>query len=63
MALTYRNRDVEAQVTAAEVEAAGGHAITLPLDLSNPQSIADAVAAAERDLGGIEVLVNNAYLA
>jgi 3-oxoacyl-[acyl-carrier protein] reductase len=58
VAVTYHQREEAAQATAAAVS---GCATTTELDLSRPESIEDAVAAAERELGGpIEVLVNNA---
>jgi len=46
--------------TAGRVEAAGGRALTLPLDLRSQTSIAEVVATAARELGGVDLLVNNA---
>jgi NAD(P)-dependent dehydrogenase (short-subunit alcohol dehydrogenase family) len=40
--VTYRARDQEAAEVAEAVEAAGGRAIALPLDLSSPRSIEEA---------------------
>jgi citronellol/citronellal dehydrogenase len=45
---------------AAEIEAAGGHALALQLDLRDERAVADGVAAAVARFGGIDVLVNNA---
>ncbi len=45
---------------AAEVEAAGGRALALLLDVRDEQSIAVAVAKAAAHFGGIDILVNNA---
>ncbi len=43
---------------AAEVESAGATALALALDVTDPASVSRAVAAAESELGPIEVLVN-----
>jgi citronellol/citronellal dehydrogenase len=45
---------------AAEVEAAGGKALALQLDVRDDGAIAAAVAEAVRVFGGIDILVNNA---
>jgi len=45
-----------------EVEAAGGRALVLPTDVADPQQVEDAAAAAERELGPIDVWVNNAMV-
>ena len=43
----------------AEIEAGGGSACVVELDVTDPQSIASAVLAAEKEAGPIDVLVNN----
>lgn len=45
---------------AQEVEAAGGEALALQLDVRDENAIAAAVAEAVRVFGGIDILVNNA---
>lgn len=45
---------------AAEVEAAGGKALALQLDVRDEQAVAAAMAQAAEHFGGIDVLVNNA---
>ena len=45
---------------AAEVEAGGGRALALQLDVRDENAIAAAVAEAVRVFGGIDILVNNA---
>ena len=45
---------------AAEVEAAGGKALALQLDVRDENAIAAAVAEAVKVFGGIDILVNNA---
>jgi citronellol/citronellal dehydrogenase len=46
--------------TAAEVEAAGGRALPLALDIRDDAAVGAAMAAAAAHFGGIDVLVNNA---
>jgi NAD(P)-dependent dehydrogenase (short-subunit alcohol dehydrogenase family) len=43
----------------AEIEAAGGDAHVVALDVTDPGSIAAAVAHAETEMGAIDILVNN----
>ena len=50
-----------AQAVAAEIVAAGGTALALTADVSDPLAVDAMASAAERELGGIEILVNNAY--
>jgi NAD(P)-dependent dehydrogenase (short-subunit alcohol dehydrogenase family) len=50
------------EATAAEVGAAGGQALVLPLDVSDAVSLEKASAAVEEQLGPINVWVNNAML-
>jgi NAD(P)-dependent dehydrogenase (short-subunit alcohol dehydrogenase family) len=50
----------QVRTAAAEIEAAGGRAVGLRMDVTQSVEIADAVAEAERALGPIDVLVNNA---
>jgi citronellol/citronellal dehydrogenase len=45
---------------AAEIEAAGGHALALPTDVRDEAAVRDAVARAAAHFGGIDILVNNA---
>jgi NADP-dependent 3-hydroxy acid dehydrogenase YdfG len=43
----------------AEIEAEGGDAHVVALDVTDPDSIAAAVAHAETEMGAIDILVNN----
>jgi NAD(P)-dependent dehydrogenase (short-subunit alcohol dehydrogenase family) len=45
--------------TAAEIEAAGGAALAIPVDVRDGEAVARAVAATVARFGGIDVLVNN----
>src|SRR5688500_18540779 len=45
-----------------EVEAAGGRALVLPADVADPLQVEAAAEAVERDLGPIDIWVNNAMV-
>lgn len=60
VALTYRGQKEKAEAVAAEIEKAGGRAIALYMDLGDDASIRACVAETERQLGGIDILINNA---
>lgn len=57
--LTARSAD-ELQGTAREIEASGGHALVLPADVADRAAVESVVAQAERGLGPLGLLVNNA---
>jgi 2-hydroxycyclohexanecarboxyl-CoA dehydrogenase len=52
--------DLLEQEAAQTVEAIGSQALAVPLDVTDSGSVAAAVARTERELGAIDVLVNNA---
>ncbi|MEO3813277.1 SDR family oxidoreductase [Sphaerisporangium sp. B11E5] len=60
VAVGYHSDARAAAETAAMVEKRGGQAITWRLDLGDPASLEAAVATARRELGPVDVLVNNA---
>jgi 3-oxoacyl-[acyl-carrier protein] reductase len=60
VALTYLSRAENARTVAAEIEAAGGQALPVRLDLTDRQSADQAVAEITKKWGGIDVLVLNA---
>jgi citronellol/citronellal dehydrogenase len=45
---------------AAEIEAAGGKALPLMVDIRDEKQVAEAVAEAVKTFGGIDILINNA---
>jgi 3-hydroxybutyrate dehydrogenase len=49
-----------ADAAAAEIEAAGGSAIGVAMDVTGEQSVADGVAATVAAYGGVDILVSNA---
>ncbi|MGB8645201.1 MAG: SDR family NAD(P)-dependent oxidoreductase [Anaerolineae bacterium] len=52
--------EADVQRVAASIGAAGGTAIAVPCDVTNPDSVAAAVTRAQTELGPLTVLVNNA---
>lgn len=60
VAITYRNNAEKAEKVAAEVEAEGGQAFVVRLDLEDLSSIGEAAATVVERWGGIDVLVANA---
>jgi 3-oxoacyl-[acyl-carrier protein] reductase len=48
--------------TAAEIRAAGGHAMPYLADISQPEAVAAMVDATVKEFGGIDIAVNNAGL-
>ncbi len=59
--LLARRRD-RIEALAADIEQGGGKAFALPVDVTDTQSLGDAVERVERALGPVDVLVNNAGL-
>ena len=58
--INYAGNAAEAEQLAADIERAGGQAITAQADVSDPVAVARMFDAAEAAYGGIDVLVNNA---
>ncbi|MEN8673385.1 SDR family NAD(P)-dependent oxidoreductase [Nocardioides sp.] len=54
---------VNAESVAAEIVAAGGRAAAWSLDVGDPASIHEVVPAVAGELGGLDVVVNNAGIA
>jgi len=59
VALLARGRD-GLLAAAREVEEAGGRALVLPTDVSRPLEVEAAASAVERELGPLDVWINNA---
>lgn len=60
VAVNYRSDAEGAKRLAAEIDAAGGKAIAIGGDVSDPEAIDALFRAAEAELGTVLVLVNNA---
>ncbi|GAA3127822.1 SDR family oxidoreductase [Streptomyces rameus] len=54
-----QSRDAAYEVVR-QAEKAGGHVIAVQLDLAEPSGAEELLATAERQLGGLDILVNNA---
>jgi 3-oxoacyl-[acyl-carrier protein] reductase len=60
VACTYVADDASARTTVAEVEAQGGRALALQLDVRSPAAITQTLAEVSTRLGPISILVNSA---
>jgi NAD(P)-dependent dehydrogenase (short-subunit alcohol dehydrogenase family) len=60
VAIVYLDEDADAEETRAAVEAEGRRAIVIPGDVSDPEFCEEAVETTVRELGRLDVLVNNA---
>ena len=60
VAFTYSASQADAQTLVADVAENGGNAIAIQADAADPEQVAAAVERAVADLGGLDVLVNNA---
>jgi NAD(P)-dependent dehydrogenase (short-subunit alcohol dehydrogenase family) len=58
--ISYLNEDEDAKETARWVEEAGRKALVVPGDIKNEEHCIGLVTKAVKELGGIDVLVNNA---
>jgi 3-oxoacyl-[acyl-carrier protein] reductase len=57
----YRERRArDASATVAEITRDGGRAVAKEVDLSEPHAAAELFDAAEREMGDVDILVNNA---
>ncbi|MYM61886.1 SDR family oxidoreductase [Pseudomaricurvus sp. HS19] len=51
-----------AMAVAEEIKAAGGKALAVQVDITDPESVKAMAAKAEGEFGGVDILVNNAAL-
>lgn len=58
--VNYAGNAVAAEETAAAIESMGGQARTVQFDVSNSTQVAEVIKSLEKELGGFDVLVNNA---
>jgi NAD(P)-dependent dehydrogenase (short-subunit alcohol dehydrogenase family) len=58
--INYRNKEARALKLVAAIEAAGGSAIAVGADLTDPESLAGLFETIADELGGLDVLVMNA---
>ncbi|ELY70031.1 SDR family NAD(P)-dependent oxidoreductase [Natrinema versiforme] len=50
----------EIEAVAADIEAAGGDAVAVPADVTDPDAVGDVIDRAAAEFGGVDVVVNNA---
>jgi len=60
VAVDFNSGEAEANRVAAEIEDAGGRALAIRADVSREHQIVELFKTAERELGPIKALVNNA---
>ena len=58
--VNYSGSEGEASALTKKINANGGRAITVQADVSKPADVAALFDAAEKEFGGVDVLVNNA---
>jgi NAD(P)-dependent dehydrogenase (short-subunit alcohol dehydrogenase family) len=60
VAINYRNKEARALKLVAQIEDAGGSAIAIGADLTDPLSVAALALAVREEFGGLDILVLNA---
>ncbi len=60
VAVHHRGGKAEAEGVAGAIRAAGGRAMTVHAELTDPAAVAAALVAVEAELGPVDILVNNA---
>ena len=60
VAVNFREKAAEAEAVARSIRARGGKAMTIQADVSRAGEVARLTAEVERELGPVDVLVNNA---
>jgi 3-oxoacyl-[acyl-carrier protein] reductase/pteridine reductase len=62
VAITYRGSGQEAEETRQELMGFGARALAIQCDVRQPASVTEAVALVQKELGRLDLLVNNAGL-
>ena len=60
VAINYRNKASRAEKLVADIEAAGGSAMAIGADLTDPIGVTDMIAQIKDHWGGLDILVLNA---
>lgn len=61
--VAVNGRDPQAvDSVASEIEASGGRALSCPADVRDLQAVRDVIERIETDLGGVDILINNAVV-
>lgn len=60
VAIHYRKETESAQRVVQAIQAIGGHAQAFGADVADPDAVAKLFVAVEQNLGGLDILINNA---
>src|SRR3954454_914510 len=60
VAITYLSSEKEVQSTRKELEKNGARVLTTRCDVTDPKSVGAAVKKTVAELGGLDILINNA---
>lgn len=60
VAITFRNSAREAQHTVIDLSSLGVRAVALRCDVTDPKSVRGMLKEAAKELGGLDILINNA---
>jgi 3-oxoacyl-[acyl-carrier protein] reductase/pteridine reductase len=60
VAITFRNSAKDAQNTVVDLSSFGVRAVALRCDITDERSIKSAIKEVKRELGGLDILINNA---
>jgi 3-oxoacyl-[acyl-carrier protein] reductase len=62
VAVNFRHRQGEAEAVCAEIQCVGRRTLAVKADVSKAAEVARLVETVEKELGGIDILVNNASI-
>ncbi|MGA2695389.1 MAG: SDR family oxidoreductase, partial [Terriglobales bacterium] len=60
VAITFRNSAKDAQNTVVDLSSFGVRAVALRCDITDERSVKSAIKEVKRELGGLDILINNA---
>ncbi len=60
VAITFRNSAQDAQATVIDLTSFGVRAVALRCDITEEKSVKSAIKEVKRELGGLDILINNA---
>ena len=63
LAINYRERSADAEKIRAEIRKLGRRALAIQADVSQSDQVRKMVGQTERELGAVQILVNNAGMA
>ena len=63
VAITYERSEEKALAVVREIETAGGKAVAFAANSADPQAVRESINRTVAELGGLDILVNNAAIA